>query len=324
MESWLILVVVTAVLFLPLLWRALSRPTTPPVPASVGDAPLREIEIAARRAVDEVLSGEYHTIFKGTGIEFDESRLYQPGDDVRAMDWNVTARTGEAHVKLFREERELSIILLVDLSASGSFGSGERFKVEEAARLAAAIAFSAIRNGDKVGLVAFTDRVERYVPPKKGKKHVLRLIHDILHAEPEGKGTDLAGALRYLDRVAKKRGIVFIISDFVAENFDTPLKRIARRHDVIAVRVTDPVESAPPAAGLIALEDAETGEKGVVDLSDAATRKGIASAAALRDVGLQKMFAAAGVDQVVVTADGDPVASLSRFFKTRERRRRFG
>lgn len=316
--------VATLALFAGLVW-VLFRATPPKSPPVNDGFIIRRIETGTRKLVDNVLSGEYHTIFKGAGIEFDESRLYQPGDDVRAMDWNVTARTGEPHVKRFREEREQTLILLVDLSASGSFGSGARFKVETAARLAAALAFSAIKNNDKVGLIAFTDRIELFVPPKKGKRHVMRLIRDILSFVPAGKGTDIGAALLFLNRVVKKRAIVFALSDFIDEGFDAPMKVVAKRHDVVAIRIVDPREETVAAGGgLVALEDAEKGIGAVVNLSSPATGVAVSRAADLRRTVLTKTFAAAGVDQVVVEADGDFVGPIIRFFKAREKRRRFG
>lgn len=281
---------------------------------------VRSIEIRARRMVDSLFSGEYHSAFKGRGMEYAESRPYHPGDDIRAMDWNVTARAGAPFVKTFREERELTIMLLYDLSASGFFGSGGKLKSETAAEVLATLAFSAIRNNDKVGLAAFTDRVELYIPPRKGRKNVLRLIREILFLEPRGRGTDIALALDYLGAVMKKRAIVFLVSDFLAEGYERRLKSAARACDLVAVRLADPREMDLPDAGRVALRDAETGLAVTVNTSCAALREEYRRAAQAEDKRRAMMFTAAGVDEVVIHPDRPYTGPLIRFFKARERR----
>src|SRR5271155_5015586 len=219
---------------------------------------IRRLQLKARRAVEDLLGGEYHSVFKGTGISFEEVREYQPGDDVRAIDWNVTARMGHPFIKRFVEERELTVVLAVDCSGSNQFGTRYQQKREVAAELAAVLAFSAISNNDRVGLVGFTDKVERFVPPRKGTRHVLRLIRDVLFFQPKKRGTSLQNALDYLNKVMHRRVIVFLLSDFLDTGFEKSLKRSGRRHDLVAVRITDPREEELPAFGLLELEDAET------------------------------------------------------------------
>lgn len=285
---------------------------------------IRRIEIKTRRVVDNVFSGEYHSAFKGRGMEFAESRPYQPGDDIRVMDWKVTARTGDPFVKVFREERELTLMLVCDFSGSGAFGSHERFKSEVSADLCAALAFSAIKNNDKVGLIAFTDQIELFIAPKKGKTHVLRLIRELLFYKPTGKGTDIAKALEYMNRVIKKRSIVFLVSDFHAEEYKKPLSATARKHDLVAVRLVDPREESLPDVGYITLKDAETGLSCVVNTSDKRLRDEFCKTIALETKERDRLFASCGVDQVVIRSDKSYVEPLIRFFKERERRRAFG
>ncbi len=284
---------------------------------------MREIEIKTRKVVSEVFSGEYHSAFKGRGMEFSESRPYQPGDDIRTMDWNVTARAREPFVKVFREERELTLMLLVDLSASGAFGSAEKFKSEVAAEICATLAFSAIKNNDKVGLLAFTDRVELFIAPKKGRTHVLRLIRDILFFEPEGKRTDISFALEHLNMVIKKKAIAFLVSDFRAEGYDKALKATAKKHDLIVIRIVDPRERQLPDIGYITLRDAETGETITVNSSNDTLRKEYEAAVAAETAERDRLFASAGADQVVIQTDRSYIEPLIRFFKIRERRVRF-
>lgn len=290
------------------------------IPAEILAA-VRRIEIRTRRLVNEVFSGEYHSVFKGTGMEFREVREYVPGDDVRAIDWNVTARTGQPFVKLYDEERELTVILAVDLSRSGRFGSGGRTKMEVAAELCGVLAFAAIANKDKVGLVMFSDRVERYIPPAKGRSHVLRLIRELLTFQPEGSGTDLDAPLRLLGSVLKRRATVFVVSDFWAGDFTTTLSVLARKHDVVAVRVRDPREAELPAAGLVEWVDAETGATALVDTSWPPLRRRLAARIAARDEVLLRLFQSRGVDLVDVDASGSYVEPLRRFFMAREGRR---
>src|SRR5437763_8081459 len=222
---------------------------------------IRRLQLRARRAVEDLLGGEYHSVFKGTGIAFEEVREYQPGDDIRTIDWNVTARIGHPFIKRFVEERELTVMLLVDCSGSQRFGSGFQQKRDVAAELAALLAFSAVSNNDKVGLVAFTDRVERYVPPRKGTSHVLRLIRDILYFQPTRRATSIREALDFLSRVRHRRAIVFLLSDFLDQGYERLLKRTGRHHDLVLVRISDPREEELPAVGLLELEDAETGAR---------------------------------------------------------------
>lgn len=290
------------------------------IPAEILAA-VRRIEIRTRRLVDEVFSGEYHSVFKGVGMEFREVREYVPGDDVRAIDWNVTARTGQPFVKLYDEERELTVILAVDLSRSGRFGSGGRTKMEVAAELCGVLAFAAIANKDKVGLVMFSDRVERFIPPAKGRSHVLRLIRELLTFQPEGRGTDLDEPLRLLGSVLKRRATVFLVSDFWAGDFTTTLSVLARRHDVVAVRVRDPREAELPPAGLVEWVDAESGANALVDTSWPPLRRRLAARLAARDEYLSRLFQSRGVDLVDVDATGSYVEPLRRFFLAREGRR---
>jgi len=281
---------------------------------------IRLIEITTSRAVNDVLAGEYHSVFKGRGMEFDEVREYAPGDEIRTIDWNVTARMGRPFVKRFVEERELTVLLAVDLSASGAFGSGKRFKNEAAAELCALLAFSAIKNNDKVGLLLFTDRVEKFIPPKKGSSHVLRLVGELLRAQPAGKGTDVGLALDYLGRVSHRRSIVFLISDFLDEGFDKPLRVVARRHDLVALSVSDPRERDLPPVGLIELEDAETGRRMTFDSSSARSRAQYAELADRRRLSRRELFRSTGVDEIEVSPNDDYVRDLMLFFKRREGR----
>jgi len=285
-------------------------------------AKIRTIRIYTNKAVNDILAGEYESVFKGRGMEFDEVRPYQPGDDIRAIDWNVTARTGHPYVKQYVEERELTIFFLVDLSASGAFGSGQRLKNEVAAELCALLAFSAIKNNDKVGLIAFTDTVEMFIPPKKGTTHVLRLIREILSFAPERGGTNIAASLHLFGRITHKRAVAFLVSDFIDRDFYRPMRIIARRHDLIAVSVTDPREQELPDAGLIELEDAETGGRLLIDSSNPAVRRAFAAAAGKRANELAGQFAAMGVDHIPLQTSQDYVLDLVRFFRMRERRRR--
>jgi uncharacterized protein (DUF58 family) len=286
---------------------------------------IREIEIRAKKAVNALFSGEYHSVFKGRGLMFAESRPYQPGDDVRAMDWKVTARSGHPHVKVFHEERELTLMLLVDMSGSGQFGSRSRFKSEAAAQLCASLAFSAIRNNDKVGLIAFTAGVELFIAPRKGRSHVLRLIREALCFKPSGKGTDIQSALEFMSRVINKKCIAFLVSDFFDEGYDKTMGAIARKHDLVAVRMFDRREmELPEAVGYVAMEDAETGERLALDTYNPKLRLEFLRKTHAEITKRSKTMAAAGVDEVVVDAGGSLIEPLVRFFKLRERRKRFG
>jgi uncharacterized protein (DUF58 family) len=290
---------------------------------------IRQLEIRTRRLVNDSLVGEYHSVFKGRGMDFDEVREYVPGDEVRTIDWNVTARAGRAFVKKFTEERELTILLLVDISASGHFGSTAQSKRELAAELASALAFSAIRNSDKVGLLLYSDRIERYLAPKKGRRHVLRVVREILYHEPIGRGTDTVKALDVASNVLHRRAIVFLISDFQApgdpERNRTQLRRAVRqtnrRHDLIAVRIEDPHERTLPDLGVIAIEDAETGEIVELDSANPAVRSRFNEATRERSRRLVLDLRSEGVDTLQLTTDVPYLPALQRFFETRERRR---
>ncbi|MCM2271389.1 MAG: DUF58 domain-containing protein [candidate division Zixibacteria bacterium] len=281
---------------------------------------VRRIEIRTRRMVNDLFSGEYHSTFKGQGMEFEEVRQYQPGDDIRLIDWNVTARTGQPYVKKFREERELSVVLLFDASSSGKFGTRERFKSETAAELCALLAFSAIKNNDKVGLIIFTDRIEKFVPPKKGRAHVLRLIREILYFKPVGITTDIAGALQYLSRVIRRKSVIFLISDFLSEGFYKPLQIANNKHDIIGIKVTDPRETQFDDFGLIELEDAETGEVILVDTGSKAFRKEFAARSQEDVTGLKRSFQLINLDFINIRTDQSYIVPLINFFKMRERR----
>lgn len=283
---------------------------------------VRRLQLKARRAVQGALGGAYHSAFKGTGLAFEEVREYHPGDDVRRIDWNVTARTGHPFIKRYSEERELTILLAVDLSASLRFGIGARTKRDVAAELASLIAVAAIANGDRVGLVGFTNAIERYVPPKKGVRHSLRLLRDILAFEPAGRGTDLAAALEFLSRVRRRRAVVFLLSDFCDGGFEQAFRRAARRHDLIAVRLSDPREREWPSIGLVRLEDAEIGRQLLVDLANPHARELFAQRADLRRRAFERLAHAAGADAIDADTTGDHAAALIRFLRLRERRRR--
>jgi uncharacterized protein (DUF58 family) len=284
---------------------------------------VRQIEIRTNREVTDVLGGQYHSVFKGHGMEFEEVREYLPGDEVRSIDWNVTARFGHPFVKKFKEERELTVMLIVDVSASGQFGSVRQTKNELAAELAAVLAFSAIRNNDKVGLIMFTDEIEKYVPPKKGRRHVLRVIREILAFQPQGRGTNLAAALDYLSHVQTRRAVTFVLSDFQVGDEESVRKKLlvaSKRHDVVALSLRDPREEELPAVGLVELRDAETGERALVDTFDRNVREEFAAKARLRLEGLRRLLRSASVDQVEIRCEADYMVPLIRFFRMRERR----
>ncbi len=282
---------------------------------------IRRIEIRTRRSVNDVFAGRYHSVFKGQGMEFQEVREYVPGDDIRAIDWNVTARTGSPFVKKFTEERELTVMLLVDISASNRFGSTAQLKRDLAAEVAAVLAFSAIANHDRVGLILFSDRVEKHVPPAKGATHVLRVVSEILNAKPTSPKTDLEPALRYLNQVVRRRSVAFLISDFIAPSCEHLLRVTARRHDLVRLVVGDKRESALPAVGLVDFEDAETGQRIVVDTSHAPTRRALLARQTERRAALLKQLARARSDAIELNA-GEPYGrELVRFFRRREKRR---
>ena len=285
---------------------------------------IRRIEITTRRAVLDTLAGGYHSVFKGRGMAFSEVRPYQPGDEIRAIDWNVTARIGEPFVKVFVEERELTALIAVDRSASQGAGLSAQAKAEVAAEIAALLVFSALENGDRAGLLLFTDRVERYVPPRRGRKHGLRLISEALAFQPRGRGTDVALALRDVTRLLRRRAVVFVVSDFLAEDYELALAVCARRHDVIPVVVSDPVEDELPAgalSGLWPVADSETSATVWIDLSDKRTRKAYAEAAREARERRERIFRKLSLDAVRVRPGDDYVAPLAALFRARGRRR---
>ncbi len=281
---------------------------------------IRRIEIRTKKLVNELFSGEYHSTFKGQGMEFEEVRQYEPGDDVRLIDWNVTARMGQPYIKKFREERELTVILLIDVSSSGQFGTRDRFKNETAAELGALLAFSAIKNNDKVGLIIFTDQIEIFVPPKKGRAHVLRIIREILYFKPQGKGTNIAAALEYFNKVIRRKSVVFLVSDFLSEGFTKPLQIANNKHDIIAIKVSDPREITFDNVGLIELEDAETGEVLIIDTGSKEFRKEFAAQAEEDVTGLRKRFRSINLDFINIRTDQSYIVPLINFFKMREKR----
>lgn len=282
---------------------------------------IRRIEIKTRRIVDENLAGKYHSAFKGQGMEFSEVRAYQAGDDIRSIDWNVTARMGEPFIKKFVEERELTVMMVVDMSGSTEFGSHLKSKRDLAAELTALFAFSAIRNQDKVGCLIFTDGVELYIAPKKGKNHVLRLIREVLAFKPKGVKTDIGGALRFFSKVMKRRSVVFLISDFMGENYLKPVQNVQSRHDLIAVPVMDPREDEPPNRGLYVLEDGETGEEVVVDFSSRKVRDAFVLKAHGKRAELEHNLRKSKVDYIPINCGEPYEQDLIRFFKMRELRR---
>ncbi|MDY0091117.1 MAG: DUF58 domain-containing protein, partial [Candidatus Vecturithrix sp.] len=281
---------------------------------------VREIEIYTRRLVNDTLAGEYHSVFKGRGMEFLEVREYQSGDDIRSIDWNVTARMGHPFVKQHVEERELTIFFLVDTSASGNFGTVNILKGELAVELCAILAFSAIRNNDKVGLITFTDTVEKYIPPKKGKNHALRVMRELLYFQPQGTGTNIRAALEYLNRILKRKAVVFLVSDFIASGYEQALRVTSRKHDVIPITITDPRELELPNVGLVELEDAETGEQIMLDTFDPEVRKAY-QALALQEQAIRKrLFRSMKLDVIDIRTDRPYLQTLISFFHKRANR----
>jgi len=283
---------------------------------------VRRIEISTRGLVNEVFSGEYHSVFKGRGMSFAEVREYQYGDDIRSIDWNVTARSGAPFVKIFEEERELTVMLAFDVSASGDFGTRERMKADIAVEICALLAFSAIKNNDKVGLIVFSDRIEKFVPPRKGRRHVLRVLRELLYHEPESKGTDITAALEYLSHVQRKRAVTFLVSDFRDTGFEKALAVAGRRHDLVAIRLGDERERTLPVVGLLELEDAESGERVVVNTSDASFRETFARMGRARREALDRAFRRSKVDVIDIDTGRPYVRPLMRFFQERMRRQR--
>ena len=281
---------------------------------------VRRIEISTRGLVNEVFSGEYHSVFKGRGMNFAEVREYQYGDDIRSIDWNVTARNGSPFVKIFEEERELTVMLVVDVSASGDFGSRERLKGEVAVEICALLAFSAIKNNDKVGLIIFSDRIEKFVPPRKGRRHVLRVLRELLYHRPEGRGTDITGALEYLTHVQRKKAVTFLVSDCRDSGFDKALAVAGRRHDLIAVRLGDARERELPPLGYVDLEDPETGERVVVNTSNPQFRMAYATRVANERSELDRSLRKSKFDVIDIETGEPYVRPLMRFFQDRARR----
>jgi uncharacterized protein (DUF58 family) len=283
---------------------------------------IRRIQITTNRLVNESLAGEYHSVFKGRGMEFDEVREYQHGDDIRTIDWNVTSRTGHPFVKRYVEERELTVMLLVDASASGSFGSASKTKGEIAAEISALIAFSAIKNNDRVGAILFTDRVEKFIPPRRGSTHVLRLIREMLFYQPQRRGTSIQKALDHLNLVIHKRAVVFLISDLLDQGFEQSLKVADRKHDVIVIRIVDPREQELPDVGIVEVRDAETGEIAYIDTSLPVVRASYRANWEKNRSKLTKLFQSQRMDQVAIDTSSPYDVPLVRFFEERARRAR--
>jgi uncharacterized protein (DUF58 family) len=289
---------------------------------------VREIEIRTKRLVTDTLAGQYHSVFKGRGMNFDAVREYVPGDEVRAIDWNVTARAGRPFVKKFVEERELTLLLMVDVSASGDFGSGMQSKREFAAEIASVLAFSAVKNSDKVGLLLFTDKVELFVPPRKGRRHVLRIVREVLAFEPTNRRTDLVHALNFVNDGIERRAIIFLLSDFqtniyngdTVADFRLALRQTNRRHDLVALPIEDPRERVLPDLGVVAIEDAETGEMIEIDTCNPVVRQRFSEIAQLRAEQLQKIFNRESIDSLRLSTDRLYVADLMAFFKNRARK----
>jgi len=278
---------------------------------------VRRIEIYTRNLVNSVFSGEYQSVFKGRGMEFNEVRSYTPGDDIRDIDWNVTARTGLPHIKVYQEERELTLMLLVDASSSGQFGTVRQLKQEIATEICALLAFSAIKNNDRVGLILFTDKIEKYIPPKKGRKHVLRVVREILSFEPERTGTDINCGIEFVSRIIKRKCVVFLVSDFLSEGYEKGLRVANKKHDLIAITMTDPREIEMPDIGMANLEDVETGERILVDTSDRRTRELFAAKARERLSSRNNFFNSIDLENIPIVTDRSYVDPLVKFFKNR-------
>jgi uncharacterized protein (DUF58 family) len=285
---------------------------------------LRKIEIHTARLANDQLAGGYHSVFKGRGMAFSEVRQYQPGDDVRFIDWNVSARMSDTYVKVFTEEREMTVMLLVDLSASEAFGSTDAPKHDTVAEVAALLAFSAIKNNDRVGLIVFSDRVEKFVPPKKGKGHVMRVVTEILGARPQGKGTDLRVALDMLGHVQKRKCVTFVISDFLAQGYERSLRIAAARHDVIPIQIRDPREGSLPDLGVVLVEDLETGELLEVDTSHPRTRDAFAARVAKQQGEREQLFRRLDMDHLTIHTDQPYVRPIIELFRKRQQRARHG
>lgn len=284
---------------------------------------IRRIEISTNRLVNNIFAGEYESVFKGQGMEFEEVREYQPGDEIRTIDWNVTARMGQPYIKKYIEERELVMMLLVDMSASADFGTHQQTKAEIAAEISALLAFSAIKNSDKVGLICFTDDVELFVPPRKGVKHVLRVVREILYFAPQQRGTNISAALEYIDRVIRRRSVVFLISDFRDRGYGKRLQVTSKRHDLIAITLQDLREEVLPNVGLIELEDAETGEVVVLDTRDARAREVYRQLNSRVVEERRKFFESNKIDNIEIRTEQSYIEPLIRFFRRRAVRESF-
>ncbi len=280
---------------------------------------IKRIEIKTRHIINTVLAGEYHSVFKGRGMEFSEVREYQIGDDIRTIDWNVTARMGHPFIKKFDEERELTVIFVVDASSSGEFGTFRQLKSEIAVELCALLAFSAIKNNDRVGLIIFTNKIEKFILPRKGRNHVLRVIRELLYFKPEAVNTDVKVALDYLNKVITKKSVVFLVSDFLSGDYEKSMRIVNRHHDLIAVTITDPRELQIPDLGLIDLIDAETGEEITVDSGQTSFRDQFFKEGSLEKSKREKFFKMTGIDFVDIYTDRDYVEPLFKFFKKREK-----
>ncbi|MFA6321621.1 MAG: DUF58 domain-containing protein [Candidatus Omnitrophota bacterium] len=281
---------------------------------------VRRIEITTSKLVTDMLSGQYESVFKGRGIEFDEVREYQPGDEIRSIDWNVTARMGRPFIKKFVEERQLTVMILLDVSGSSYFGTTKRLKSELAAEISAVLTFAAIQNKDRVGLLIFTDRIEKFIPPRKGLSHVLRVIREALYFKPKGKGTDIAGALKYLDGVTARRVVAFVISDFFDKNYKKALSIANKKHDVVAITITDPREMDLPNVGLVELQDAETGSTFLVDTASKAVREKFSAKSRNMIDERSRVFSAVSIDHIDISTDKPYVEELIKFFKKRKKR----
>ncbi len=281
---------------------------------------VRQIEITTRGLVNDVFSGEYHSVFKGRGMDFSEVREYQIGDDIRTIDWNVTARHAHPYVKVYEEERELTVMLLVDASSSGEFGTFERMKGEIAVEICALLAFSAIKNNDKVGLIIFTDKIEKFIPPRKGKSHVLRVLRELLYFKPEDRKTNIGLALEYLSRIIRRRSAVFLVSDFLSEGFERALRLANRKHDIVAIHIVDPRELELPKVGYLELEDLESGEQLLVNTHDGRVRRLFHEKASDSMLQKEKLFKQMNVDSIVIRTERSYVEPLITFFRMRAKR----
>ncbi len=282
---------------------------------------VRKIEIKTRGVSHHIFSGEYHSVFKGRGMSFSEVREYQYGDDIRNIDWNVTARFNHPYIKIFEEERELTVMLLIDVSGSNTFGTQKQLKEELVTEIAAVLSFSAIQNNDKVGVIFFSDKIEKFIPPKKGTSHILRIIRELLDFKPESNGTNIAEALRYLTNAIKKRSIAFLISDFMDEGFEKAVQIANHKHDLIAIRVTDKVETQIPNVGLVRMKDAETGRMRWIDTGSKAVRRAFEDWSTKKRLELDILFNRLGVDMAKVYTGEDYVRPLMNLFRKREARR---